>query len=61
MFITLKYVWSNYWKTVKRGRPNKRAFFIFLRMLGVELKCLFMLGHSIDELTQSGGGMVAKV
>jgi hypothetical protein len=51
MFITLKYVWSNYWKTVKRGRPNKRAFFIFLRMLGVELKCLFMLGHSIDELT----------
>ena len=50
MFITLKYIWNNYWKTVKRGRPNMRAFLIFLQMLGVEVKCLLLTGYSTDEI-----------
>ena len=24
MFITLKYIWNIYWRTVKRGKPNMR-------------------------------------
>ena len=50
MFITLKYIWNKYWKTVKRGKPNMRAFLIFLRMLGVEIECLLLTGHSTDEI-----------
>jgi hypothetical protein len=50
MFITLKYIWNNYWKTVKRGKPNTRAFLIFLRMLGLELKCLLLTGYSTDQI-----------
>lgn len=57
MFRTLKYVWNNYCKSLKRGRPSKRAFIIFLRMFYLELKCFFITGYSIYELTESGGGV----
>jgi len=50
MFITLKYIWNNYYKTVKRGNPNMRAFLIFLRMLGLEIECLLLTGCSTDEI-----------
>ena len=51
MFRSLKYTWNNYWKSLKRGSPSKRAFVIFLRMFYLELKCFFITGYSIDELT----------
>ena len=50
MFITLRYIWNNYWKTVKRGKPNMRAFLIFLKMLTVEIECLLLTGYSTDEI-----------
>jgi len=34
---------------MKRGKPNKRSFLIFLRMLGLEVKCLFLTGRSVEE------------
>lgn len=52
MFLTLIYVWNNYWNTVKRGKPNMRAFLIFLKMLGIEIKCLLLTGHSTDEISK---------
>lgn len=50
MFKSLKYFWSKYWVTIKKGKPNKRAFLIFLKFLTLELKCLFFTGYSIDEI-----------
>ena len=46
----LIYLFNCWWKTVKRGKPNMRAFLIFLRMLGLELKCLLLKGHSTDVI-----------
>jgi hypothetical protein len=53
MFITLKYIWNNYWQTLKQGKPNMRAFLIFLRMLGVEIKCLLLTGYSTYNIYKS--------
>ena len=47
---TLNYFFNCWLKTVKRGKPNKRTFLIFLRMLGLEMKCLFLTGMTIDEM-----------
>lgn len=47
---TLHYLFNNWWKTVKRGKPNKRAFLIFLKMLRLELKCLFLTGRTVEEV-----------
>ena len=47
---TLHYLFNNWWKTVKRGKPNKRSFLIFLKMLGLELKCLFLTGRTVEEV-----------
>ena len=47
---TLKYLFNCWWKTVKRGNPNKRAFFNFLNLFKLEIECLFMTGRTIDEL-----------
>lgn len=47
---TLHYLFNNWWKTVKRGKPNKRGFLIFLKMLQLELKSLFLTSKTIDEL-----------
>jgi hypothetical protein len=47
---TLNYLFNCWWKTVKRGKPNKRSFLIFLRMLGLEMKCLFFTGRTVEEV-----------
>lgn len=47
---TLNYFFNNWWKTVKRGKPNKRSFLIFLKMFGLELKCLFLTGKTVEEV-----------
>lgn len=50
MFTTLHYFWINYWQTVKRGRPSKRMFILFLKFLWLEVKCLWQTGHTTDEI-----------
>ena len=50
MFNTLNYFWYKYWNTVKRGKPNMKSFLIFLRMLGLDLKCLLLTGYTTDEI-----------
>ena len=45
MFRTLRYLWYKL-----QERPSKRGFLIFLKMLKVEVKCLLLTGHSVDEL-----------
>ena len=52
---TLNYFFNCWLKTVKRGKPNKRTFLIFLRMLGLEMKCLFLTGMTIDEVNRYTG------
>ena len=47
---TLNYLFNCWWKTVKRGNPNKRPFLIFLRMLGLEMKCLFLTGRTVEKV-----------
>jgi len=47
---TLNYLFNCWWKTLKRGKPNKRSFLIFLRMLGLEMKCLFLTGRTVEEV-----------
>jgi hypothetical protein len=47
---TLNYLFNQWWKGVKRGKPNKRAFLIFLRMLKVELKCIILFGVPVEKL-----------
>ena len=47
---TLHYLFNNWWKTVRRGKLNKRSFLIFLKMLGLELKCLFLTGRTVEEV-----------
>lgn len=45
MFRTLHYLWNQFSK-----RPNRRKFFIFIRMLKTEIVCLVITGYSTDEL-----------
>ena len=47
MFKTLRYFWYKF-----QQRPTKRGFLIFLKMLMVEIKCLLLTGHSVDELEE---------
>jgi len=39
---TLTYVWKNYWRTLKRGKPSMRAFSLFLKLLSTEIKILLI-------------------
>jgi hypothetical protein len=47
---TLHYLFNKWWETVKRGKSNKKLFLNFLKMLGLEVKCLFLTGRTLEEL-----------
>ena len=47
----LRYLFNSWWKTVKRGKPNKRAFLIFLKMLRTEIKCILLTGYTTEEIS----------
>ena len=37
-------------RTVKNGKPNKRAFLLLLKIIILEFKCFFKYGSSIDKI-----------
>lgn len=46
MYRKTHYMFRKYWNTVKHGRPNLRAFNIFMKMFIIETKVnLFNLRH----------------
>lgn len=47
---TLHYFFSCWWKTVKHGNPNKRVFRNFVKMVSLEIKCMFLTGQTTDEI-----------
>lgn len=52
MFNTLKWFWSTYWITVKRGRPNKRAFYQLLIMIKIEIIFILITGYTADQFDE---------
>ena len=46
----LIYLFNCWWKTVRKGRPNKRSFLIFSKRLQLEIDCLLCTGRFTSEI-----------